>query len=1089
VHDSTREARDARAGEHFQQARQLVQRGDDVGAVAQYERAIALSPDVAVAHTALSAALLRLGRHREAGTAAARAIRLNPSDALALVNLGLADLNRGDARAAIEHLTKATSLAPRDPRAHFNLALALREDQRLESAEHAARDALDRDAGRLQPESRARAHEIIAAAAEARYERNNARHELELAAREYAAAIDNPIGPDGIAQLTGLRAMAEARVARDFGHAEPLRRAIELLRDVNGRYADDPTISVWTRAGLGAQLATVLRDRYLRGRDEGDLQQSIAGYNAALAAMPDAQVPVAWHHNLGAALNDRFKLKQNRDDLDAAIEHATVALKNTPSGDRARQLHEVGLAGVLLTRYGVEGRLEDLNAAISYDTLAVEDVSQALRPAVSDLAGALKVRFERLGDVNDLARSVELLEQAAEQPPLEAYPRAWATTQSNLAEALALLAAQTEDVGRAERAVDHAARSIDATPVTDLAYANRLSQKALSLMTVHRLGGSPTALDEAIAILKDASRFADAQSEFRAVAASRLAKALRERWVRDRSPADYELALREAEAALGALGGNSPHRPRFLQDVAILAREHFERTGVREDLLAAIEALEQAWEIVINEFPDLPVTYKLGAARANRPISHELVAAHLNIARAERDEAASRSHRRRAWEIAEGAKSRVLSDYITRAELPSPPGVASALIERERDLLDELQRLDALEFTDARAELGDDAYATSASDRAARMAVLAQVWREIEGEGPAGKAYVELRFPRQPTWSSVQSLLRSTPLRSALLSLWCTAEQTVLLTITEDTDAPHVLVLPWGEQHWDDLLEQLAQELARSRGDSRLPETWHRSLIEGIAPSLSRLEQAEQVAVIPAGRAITLPWPVVFDRASQQMRSCPEVTVSPNVGILQALAAAPSHGTVRTLVVGNPTDDLPHSEEEAKAVAELLDATPLFLAKATRAAVLAALPTAEVTHLAAHGYFTPAQPLESGILLHDAVLTGRDVLARRLCARLVVLSACESGLLQRLGGEEFAGLAQAFLSAGVGTLVVSLWPVEDDATAILMTHFHRHVAEHGRAARALREAADETRSSGYSSPYLWGAFICVGGIQGASTQS
>ena len=75
----------------------------------------------------------------------------------------------------------------------------------------------------------------------------------------------------------------------------------------------------------------------------------------------------------------------------------------------------------------------------------------------------------------------------------------------------------------------------------------------------------------------------------------------------------------------------------------------------------------------------------------------------------------------------------------------------------------------------------------------------------------------------------------------------------------------------------------------------------------------------------------------------------------------------------------------------------------------------------------------------------DGELTAQQMLNWKLDAELVTLSACESGLGQYASGEGFLGFAQAIFRAGARTAVLSLWKVDDQATALLMTRFHQNL--------------------------------------------
>jgi CHAT domain-containing protein len=188
-------------------------------------------------------------------------------------------------------------------------------------------------------------------------------------------------------------------------------------------------------------------------------------------------------------------------------------------------------------------------------------------------------------------------------------------------------------------------------------------------------------------------------------------------------------------------------------------------------------------------------------------------------------------------------------------------------------------------------------------------------------------------------------------------------------------------------------------------------------------------------------------------------------------------------------------------------------------------------------HLATHGVIDEAIPQRSAVILTqtglpdplDQVLNRKPVFDGRLLVReiqrswdlkaeLVTLSACETALGKESGGEGFVGFTQALLMSGARSVCLSLWKVDDTATALLMTRFYQNLL--GRRpglsnpmpkAEALREAkmwlrgltrdeagAAETSlppdSRGglrrivgpsvaihpYEHPHFWAAFVLVG---------
>jgi CHAT domain-containing protein/tetratricopeptide (TPR) repeat protein len=167
----------------------------------------------------------------------------------------------------------------------------------------------------------------------------------------------------------------------------------------------------------------------------------------------------------------------------------------------------------------------------------------------------------------------------------------------------------------------------------------------------------------------------------------------------------------------------------------------------------------------------------------------------------------------------------------------------------------------------------------------------------------------------------------------------------------------------------------------------------------------------------------------------------------PSASVLKYLAAKGVGASARALVVGNPDAgpglDLPYAEREARAVADLYpEATVLLRQDATESRVKALSGTAGLLHFATHGELREHDPLASALLMapddrEDGRLEVREIFRLALQARLVVLSACETGLGRLSKGDELVGLQRAFLYAGTPAVVTTLWKVEDRASYFL----------------------------------------------------
>jgi CHAT domain-containing protein/tetratricopeptide (TPR) repeat protein len=241
--------------------------------------------------------------------------------------------------------------------------------------------------------------------------------------------------------------------------------------------------------------------------------------------------------------------------------------------------------------------------------------------------------------------------------------------------------------------------------------------------------------------------------------------------------------------------------------------------------------------------------------------------------------------------------------------------------------------------------------------------------------------------------------------------------------------------------------------------------------------------------------------------------------------------------TLRPLTRGQNWDRLPGTRREVETIAGLFPdakATTLLGSKATESAVQRLVASGELAHyrylhFATHGWTNPAVAMSSAIILApdadrfadptaletDGQITAQQIVQTwKLDADLVVLSACQSSLGRYAGGEGYLGFSQALFVAGARAVVLSLWEVNDESTALLMQRFYENLL--GRRAglagampkaEALSEAkqwlrmltakqlADLTRSNprparrraaqaatrrSYDHPYYWAAFILIG---------
>lgn len=150
----------------------------------------------------------------------------------------------------------------------------------------------------------------------------------------------------------------------------------------------------------------------------------------------------------------------------------------------------------------------------------------------------------------------------------------------------------------------------------------------------------------------------------------------------------------------------------------------------------------------------------------------------------------------------------------------------------------------------------------------------------------------------------------------------------------------------------------------------------------------------------------------------------------------------------------------------------------------------------DVLHLATHGLLDNEMPFASSLALTETTDTTEDnfvfayeLTQMELNTSLVVLSACETGYGKFQHGEGVASLARTFMYAGAPSLVVSLWAVNDKATAELMRHFYQGLDQGLSKPKALQQAKLDylARAQGISAhPSFWAGFIQLGNTEAIS---
>ena len=193
---------------------------------------------------------------------------------------------------------------------------------------------------------------------------------------------------------------------------------------------------------------------------------------------------------------------------------------------------------------------------------------------------------------------------------------------------------------------------------------------------------------------------------------------------------------------------------------------------------------------------------------------------------------------------------------------------------------------------------------------------------------------------------------------------------------------------------------------------------------------------------------------------------------------------------------GGTLAELPETADEARAIADLLrapqESQPLQLQENASWAKVFALNASERLDdyryllFATHGIM-PGEVdhiTQSALVLSDNYLTMADVFGLQLNAKLVSLSACNTGRGSQVRGEGVMGLTRAFMYAGTPTVAVTLWSVESLSAKDLDIGFFRFLKDGLSPALALQaiklQMLRGEKGEKYRSPYYWAPFVIFG---------
>ena len=488
------------------------------------------------------------------------------------------------------------------------------------------------------------------------------------------------------------------------------------------------------------------------------------------------------------------------------------------------------------------------------------------------------------------------------------------------------------------------------------------------------------------------------------------------------------------------------------------------------DIDAERDALEHAVEAIEGSFAHIPTEgVRIAFLRSRHDAFRELAWLQL--------EQGDGAGAKRALSLLERSRSRSLARPGSIAGRRPP-----AEYERARERLDQLlsARLDA--------ELGFGASAEGTGPAPPSAELLAETEQEVVR---LARAFERDLGPARFDFEAEGGAASLADDEAALVWLLTPEGARVLVVEAGEVHAVR-LELPPGEVPLQ--RDRLALQLSKARHGrehlarhgARIRRASERALARLgellLAPALDALRtRPRSLVLVPYGELRGLPFHAM-QIAGDPLAARFDVSTTPSLALLartRRRARALLDTPASLLLTGTDEASLPAVERELGSIERILGPRARRLSADAAHDALRGGGPFRALHVAAHGVFHSEHAAFSGLRLGSRFLTAHDVRRLDLDLDLVVLSGCESGRMQQIEGEESIGLPTAFLASGASSVLSSLWPVEDEATADFMEHLYSQLAQGqsvGNALSITRRAALEREEPLWN----WAAFELAG---------
>jgi CHAT domain-containing protein len=434
-----------------------------------------------------------------------------------------------------------------------------------------------------------------------------------------------------------------------------------------------------------------------------------------------------------------------------------------------------------------------------------------------------------------------------------------------------------------------------------------------------------------------------------------------------------------------------------------------------------------------------------------------------------------------AFEMMERSRSRALVDMIASRKL--------GLGRPEEQRLYAESALLRTQIADAQTRLFELASEADASKNATRVNTLNAQIRTLEDQYRQVASRIAVEAPRlqnlvdskHASLKALQDAMRSE--RFEMIQYLVQESGVIVWHIGPDSVAARNVFLPRTQ-----LISKVAS-LQKSLADrnAKFDETTARELFLFLIQPLLPQIHSERLVIIPHEDLNYVPFQVFQNPADgKYLGERFQISYAPSASVLLGLKRSTTLAGGRLFAAADPA--IVAAGGEVASIGKLFPGRSRIVSEtlARESDVKSAARDYDIVHLSVHGKFNATEPMLSYVALapgagDDGRLTAAEMFGLPLDnSRLVVLSACETGRAEATHGNEVLGLVRALIYAGAGTLVLSYWEVDSDATALWMQSFYE-AALTRPIAEAARVALMRVKSNpAYAHPYYWAAFAMIG---------